>query len=195
MKEQSNLCNIAVMVSGSGTNLQQVIDDTGSGKINGAVRLVITDRPDVYSVKRAENHGIPCFYVRKNPAKLLELFEEYNIELIVLAGYLSIVESEIVERYPGRIINIHPSLIPKFCGKGFYGIKVHEAVVAAGEKTSGATVHFVDSGIDTGPIIIQQTVPVYPEDTPEQLQKRVLEVEHKILSEAINKVITQWEKE
>lgn len=191
----SNLSKIAVLVSGSGTNLQKIIDDTKSGRVAGQVALIVSDREDAYALERGKTQGIPSFYIRKDPDRLLEVLKEHQIELIVLAGYLSILEIEIVDKYPNRIINIHPSLIPKYCGKGFYGIHVHSAVIKAGEQFSGATVHFVDKGIDTGPIILQQQIAVLQGDTPQSLQKRVLEVEHEILPKAINFVIESWGRE
>ena len=187
--------NIAVMVSGSGSNLQTIIDKANEGEIKGRVALVISDKADAYALKRAKDNYIPNYYIKKDIEKTLATLEEHKIDLIVLAGYLSILPPEIIEKYHGRIINIHPSLIPKYCGKGFYGAFVHEAVVAAGEKESGATVHFVDKGIDTGSVILQEKVTVNADDTAQTLQKKVLEIEHKILPKAINLVLESMMEE
>ena len=187
--------NIAVMVSGSGSNLQTIIDKANEGVIKGRVALVISDKKDAYALIRAKDNYIPNYYIKKDIKKTLATLEEHKIDLIVLAGYLSILPPEIIEKYHGRIINIHPSLIPKYCGKGFYGAFVHEAVVAAGEKESGATVHFVDKGIDTGSVILQEKVTVNADDTAQTLQKKVLEIEHKILPKAINLVLESMMEE
>ena len=187
--------NIAVMVSGSGSNLQTVIDKANEGKIKGRVALVISDKKDAYALKRAKDNYIPSYYIKNDIEKTLATLEEHKIDLIVLAGYLSILPPEIIEKYHGRIINIHPSLIPKYCGKGFYGAFVHQAVIAAGEKESGATVHFVDKGIDTGSVILQEKVTVNADDTAQTLQKKVLEIEHKILPKAINLVLESMMEE
>ena len=185
--------NIAVMVSGSGSNLQAIIDNIESGQIPDAqVGLVISDKASAYALERAQAHSIPNLYIPKSEDEaLLEALETYKIDFIVLAGYLSILAKEVVSRYPDRILNIHPSLIPKYCGKGFYGLRVHESVVAAGEKESGATVHYVDAGIDTGKIILQRKVTLDPGETAESLQKKVLEIEHQILPEAIHLALNQ----
>ena len=187
--------NIAVMVSGSGSNLQTIIDKANEGEIKGRVALVISDKADAYALKRAKDNYIPSYYIKNDIEKTLETLEEHKIDLIVLAGYLSILPPEIIKEYQGRIINIHPSLIPKYCGKGFYGALVHQAVIAAGEKESGATVHFVDRGIDTGSVILQEKVKVEAEDTAQTLQKKVLEVEHKLLPKAINLVLESMMEE
>lgn len=185
--------NIAVMVSGSGSNLQAIIDSIESGQIPDAqVGLVISDKASAYALERAQAQSIPNLYIPKSEDEaLLEALETYKIDFIVLAGYLSILAKEVVSRYPDRILNIHPSLIPKYCGKGFYGLRVHESVVAAGEKESGATVHYVDAGIDTGKIILQRKVTLDPGETAESLQKKVLEIEHQILPEAIHLALNQ----
>lgn len=183
---------IAVLVSGSGSNLQALIDAVSQGKINGQIEIVISDRPNAYALKRAEENGIPavCIDVRlcKDKAafesQLMKSLEDVSPQLIILAGYLTILPSSIVEKYQGRIINIHPSLIPAFCGKGFYGERVHKAVIEYGVKLSGATVHFVDENMDTGPIILQQAVEVSEEDTPETLAKKVLNIEHQLIVKA-----------
>lgn len=185
---------IAVLVSGGGSNLQSIIDHLESGFLDKAeLVLVISSREDAYGLKRAEAYGVPglCFSAKQWPdpqlrcqAMMAEL-RKVDAELIVLAGYMSILTPELIKAYEHRIINIHPSLIPKYCGKGFYGKRVHEAVLQGGERVSGATVHFVDEGIDTGKIILQEEVAVKPEDTPETLAARVLAVEHRILPEVI----------
>lgn len=184
---------LAVMVSGGGTDLQSVIDGVQSGKIPGEIAVVISSKPGVYALERAKKAGIPGAVIcKKDYADEQAFFDanlgvlrEYGAEGVVLAGYLSILGRQMIEAYPNKIINIHPSLIPSFCGKGYYGLRVHQAVLDYGAKVSGATVHFVDEGADTGPIILQQAVSVLPEDTAESLQQRILEVEHEILPEAV----------
>ncbi|MGP1487914.1 MAG: phosphoribosylglycinamide formyltransferase [Peptoanaerobacter stomatis] len=188
-KKKSNLFNIAVMVSGSGSNLQAIIDNVNSGYIKANIELVISSKQDIYALKRAKDNNIKSVVLKDDIKKMLGVLEENDIDLIVLAGYLSILDKKIIERYENRIINIHPSLIPKYCGKGYYGIKVHEQVIRNKEKVSGATVHYVDNGIDTGEIIIQEHLQVNEDDTAQTLQKRILEIEHKILPKAINIVI------
>lgn len=184
---------LAVMVSGGGTDLQSVIDGVQSGKIPGEIAVVISSKPGVYALERAKKAGIPGVVIcKKDYADEQAFFDanlgalrEYGAEGVVLAGYLSILGKQMIEAYPEKIINIHPSLIPSFCGKGYYGLRVHQAVLDYGAKVSGATVHFVDEGADTGPIILQRAVSVLPEDTAESLQQRILEVEHEILPEAV----------
>lgn len=181
---------LAVLVSGGGTNLQSVIDAVENGTLKSEIVCVISNKETAYGLERARKHNIPAFYLNGREKgydeKLLALLQEQEIDLVVLAGYLKIIDSKLIETYKERIINIHPSLLPKFGGMGFYGIHVHEAVIAAGEKESGATVHYVDTGVDTGKIIVQRKLEVKPEDTPETLQKRILDqIEHKILVEAI----------
>jgi phosphoribosylglycinamide formyltransferase-1 len=179
---------IAVLVSGSGSNLQAIIDAEAAGEIPGAkVSLVISSKENAYALERAEKAGIKTAVASDN-GTLLSLLEEESPDLIVLAGYMRILPPEVVRAFPRRIINIHPSLIPKYCGMGYYGIKVHEAALAAGEKTTGATVHYADEGVDTGDIILQKEVPILEGDTPEKLQARVLETEHEILPEAIKRI-------
>ena len=184
---------IGVLISGSGTNLQSVIDNIESGNINGSLQVVISNREDAYGLKRARKHGIEAVYIdskhydsaeKYNEAVMAEL-KRCDVELIVLAGYLKILSKKFTESYKNRIINIHPSLIPSFCGKGYYGLKVHEAVISYGAKVSGATVHFVDENADTGPIILQEALKVNDDDTAETLQQRVLEIEHRILPLAV----------
>ncbi len=178
---------IAVLVSGGGTNLQTLIDAAEKGDINGEIAAVISDNENAYALERARKHGIKAIYInRKQLAeKLIIELQKLDIELVVLAGFLSILDRKLVKAYEGRIINIHPSLIPSFCGKGFYGERVHKAALEYGVKVSGATVHFVDEGTDSGPIIFQEAVPVYFEDTSETLAARVLQVEHRLLPAAV----------
>ena len=178
---------IAVLVSGGGTNLQTLIDAAEKGDINGEIAAVISDRENAYALERARKHGIKAIHIeRKQLAERLIIeLQRLDIELVVLAGFLSILDRELVKAYEGRIINIHPSLIPSFCGKGFYGERVHKAALEYGVKVSGATVHFVDEGTDSGPIIFQEAVPVYFEDTSETLAARVLQVEHRLLPAAV----------
>lgn len=179
---------IAVMASGNGSNLQSLIDAGKSGKLGGCVELVISSSIDAYALLRAEKSDIDSLYVRsmiRDGGTVLEELKKKKIGLIVLAGYMGILGSDFVEAYKGRIINIHPSLIPSFSGMGYYGQKVHKAVIERGVKLTGATVHFVDEGADTGPIIIQKPVTVEDKDTPEIIGKKVLEVEHEILVEAV----------
>lgn len=178
------MLNIAVCVSGGGTDLQSVIDACEAGKINGQIRLVISNRKKAYGLERARLHGIQAEWV-KDEDEILKRFEEEKIDVVVLAGYLAIVGDKLIEQYKNRIINIHPSLIPSFCGPGFYGMHVHEAVFKRGVKVSGATVHFVTGEVDGGPIILQRAVDISDLETPEDIQARVLEIEHEILPEAV----------
>ena len=178
------MLNIGVLISGGGTNLQAIIDETKSGGINGTVKLVISNKEDAYGLERARLSGIKAIY-ETDEDKIIGLLKENNIDLIVLAGYLKIITSKFVDEFRNKIINIHPSLIPSFCGKGYYGEKVHQGVIDYGAKVTGATVHFVDEGADTGAIIMQETVNVEQDDDAKSLAKRVLEVEHRILKESI----------
>ncbi|MBQ1547110.1 MAG: phosphoribosylglycinamide formyltransferase [Lachnospiraceae bacterium] len=180
------MTDIVVLVSGGGTNLQAIIDAIESGTItNARVKAVISNKEDAYALERAKKHGIKGKVAKK--AELLSAIKEEGPDLLVLAGFLVVLPEEIIREYENRIINIHPSLIPSFCGQGFYGLRVHEGVLSRGCKVTGATVHFVDEGTDTGPIIIQKAVEVLPGDTPEVLQKRVMEeAEWKILPKAID---------
>ncbi len=190
------MLNIVVLVSGGGTNLQAIIDGIEKGTItNTRIIGVISNNKNAYALKRAENHGIasrcisPKDYASREEfnEKFLEAVDVWKPDLIVLAGFLVVIPPAMIAKYENRIINIHPSLIPSFCGTGFYGLKVHEAALARGVKVVGATVHFVDEGTDTGPIILQKAVEVKQEDTPETLQKRVMEqAEWKILPQAID---------
>lgn len=192
------MMNIAVLVSGGGTNLQAIIDKIENKTItNASISVVISNKKDAYALERAKKHGIKGMCISPKDFQdraqfneaLLQALEDNHIDLVVLAGYLVIVPENVIQKYRNKIINIHPSLIPSFCGDGFYGLKVHEAVLARGNKVTGATVHFVDEGTDTGPIILQKAVYVQEGDTPEILQKRVMEeAEWNILPEAINLV-------
>lgn len=184
---------MAVLVSGGGTNLQSVIDAVEDGTLKSQIVCVISNKETAYGLERARKHHIPAYFI--NPKedgydeKLLDKLQEEQVDLVVLAGYLKILSPELIKAYNRKIINIHPSLLPKFGGKGFYGIHVHEAVIKAGEKESGATVHFVDEGVDTGEMIVQKKLKVEASDTPETLQARILDqIEHKILVEAIKKL-------
>lgn len=191
------MLNVTVMVSGGGTNLQAIIDKIEDGTVKNAKLVgVISNKPDAYALERAKNHGIPGFCISPKDFEgdgfskaLLDKLSELKTDLVVLAGYLVIVPENVVNAYAGRIINIHPSLIPAFCGDGFYGLRVHKAVLERGCKVSGATVHFVDSGTDTGPIIFQKAVEVKDGDTPETLQRRIMEeAEWELLPKAIDMI-------
>jgi phosphoribosylglycinamide formyltransferase-1 len=184
---------IGILISGSGTNLQSLIDNIESGNINGKITVVISNRKDAYGLERAKQKGIKAVYIRQKDYEDFEKFntaiidelKAHNVELVVLAGYLKILTSNFIEEYKNKIINIHPSLIPSFCGKGYYGDKVHEEAVNYGVKLSGATVHFVDEGADTGPIIIQKAVDISYEDNAHTLQRKILKIEHEILPLAV----------
>lgn len=178
------MLRVGVMVSGGGTNLQAILDAIdGGGITNASVQVVISNNPGAYALERAKSHGIEavCLSPKSFPDRaafnkaLLEKVNEYQLDLIVLAGFLVTIPPEMIKEYRGRIINIHPSLIPSFCGVGYYGLKVHEAALARGVKITGATVHYVDEGVDSGPILLQKAVEVKEGDTPEVLQKRVME--------------------
>ena len=184
---------LGVLVSGTGTNLQAIIDSIKAGKLNASIEIVISSREDAYALKRARDNNIesvaicPERYLSKMEYEeaMIKKLKEAKVELVILAGYIKVLSPHFVRAFAGRIINIHPSLIPAFCGKGYYGLRVHKAVLEYGVKVTGATVHFVDEGTDTGPIILQKAVEVKDDDTPEILAKRVLEVEHELLPEAI----------
>ena len=178
------MIQIAVFVSGGGTNLQALIDAEQAGKIHsGRLALVVASKPGVYALERAEKAGIPSVVVSRKDcagqaefeAKILAALEEHHIDMIVLAGFLSILSADFTRRYPDRILNVHPALIPSFCGKGYYGLKVHEAALAYGVKVTGATVHYVNEIPDGGQILLQKAVEIQPGDTPEILQRRVME--------------------
>ena len=179
------MVKIGVLISGGGTNLQAVIDGCENKSINGEVRVVISNKENAYGLERARNHNIKAI-CEKDEDKIIEVLKANEIELVILAGYLKIVSPKLVNEYRNKIINIHPSLIPAFCGKGYYGEKVHQGVIDYGAKVTGATVHFVDEGADTGPIIMQKTVEVKEDDDTKKLAKRVLEVEHEILTKSIS---------
>lgn len=192
------MLRLAILVSGGGTNLQAIIDAIDAGKIrNAEIVSVISNNPKAYALKRAEEHGIesrcvsPKSYQSREAFNdaLLDAVDAVKPDLIVLAGFLVVIPAKMIEHYRNRIINIHPSLIPSFCGTGYYGLKVHEAALERGVKLTGATVHFVDEGTDTGPIILQKAVEVLPGDTPEVLQRRVMEqAEWIILPQAIDMI-------
>lgn len=190
------MLKIAVLVSGGGTNLQAIIDSIEKGMItNAEISVVISNNPNAYALERAKKHGIeavcisPKQYEKREEFNrdFLEKLNSYQVDLVVLAGFLVVLPEMMIKQYENRIINIHPSLIPSFCGKGFYGLKVHEEALARGVKVTGATVHFVDAGTDTGPIIFQKAVEVKQGDTPEVLQRRVMEeAEWVLLPKAID---------
>lgn len=179
------MVKIGVLISGGGTNLQAVIDGCENNTIKGNVKVVISNKEDAYGLQRAKNHNIKAIF-EKEEDKIIEILKANEIDLVVLAGYLKIISPKLVNEYRDRIINIHPSLIPAFCGKGYYGEKVHQGVIDYGVKVTGATVHFVDEGADTGPIIMQKTVEVEQDDDSKKLAARVLEVEHEILTKSIS---------
>ena len=202
MSETPKQANILVLVSGGGTNLQALINAQAEGvfaggKAAGRIAAVLSDRDGVYALARAKDAGIPAFVEKPDPAlakpqrrqelsdRILRLCREKQIGLIVYAGFLSILAGNIIEEYAGRMINLHPALLPKFGGQGMYGDHVHRAVLAAGEKESGCTIHLVDAGTDTGPILLQRKVPVLPNDTPETLAERIHKEEHIAIVEAV----------
>lgn len=174
------MLRLAVLISGGGTDLQSIIDEHKKGNINCEIALVISNRKSAYGLERAKQAGIPTACI-KDQKELLKKLQDEKIDFIVLAGYLAILQEDLIKAYPNKIINIHPSLIPSFCGPGMYGLHVHEAALDKGVKVSGATVHFVSEEVDGGPIIYQEAVSIADLDTAEAIQKRVLEVEHKIL--------------
>ena len=195
------MLKIGVMVSGGGTNLQAIIEAIGNGLItNTEIRVVISNNKNAYALERAKQAGIEavCLSPKDFPDRnafnqaFLSKVDEYDLDLIVLAGFLVTIPAAMIEKYRNRIINIHPSLIPSFCGVGYYGLKVHEAALQRGVKVTGATVHYVDEGVDSGPIILQKAVEVKKGDTPEILQRRVMEeAEWIILPQAINMIANQ----
>jgi len=192
------MLKVAVLVSGGGTNLQAILDAIDEGRItNAQVDVVISNNPGAYALERAKGHGIEALCISPKDYESREAFNEaflakldsYQVDLVVLAGFLVVIPEQMIARYRNRIINIHPSLIPSFCGVGYYGLKVHEAALARGVKVTGATVHYVDEGVDSGPILLQKAVEVQPGDTPQVLQRRVMEqAEWIILPEAVNKI-------
>jgi len=193
------LKKIVVFASGSGTNFQAIIDTVVQKSIHAEITGLITDNPDAAAIKRAQKNGIPFRVLRSADYNdyqaytfgLLNQLNEWKPDLIVLAGYLKKIPVEVIRLYENRIINIHPALLPKYGGKGFYGMNVHRAVIAAGEKESGCTVHIVTEEYDKGPILAQMKVPVKKDDRPETLQQRILKQEHRLLPQVINKLLTQ----
>ena len=190
------MLRVAVLVSGGGTNLQAIIDRIEDGTIkNTEIVMVISNNKNAKALQRAENHHIPSMCISPKDFESREVFNQtllktlmdLNVDLIVLAGFMVVIPPEMIQNFRNRIINVHPSLIPSFCGTGYYGLKVHEAALARGVKVTGATVHFVDEGTDTGPILLQKSVEVEAQDTPKTLQQRVMEqAEWKILPRAID---------
>ncbi len=183
---------IAVLISGSGSNLQAIIDKLKKNEINGELVVVISNKENAFGLERAKKHNIEALFIESKTVDkdeynrlILNALTERNVELVILAGYLKIIDKKIIEVYKDRIINIHPSLIPSFCGKGFYGLKVHQSAVDYGVKISGATVHFVDEKADNGPIILQKSISVDFDDTAESLQRKILAIEHELLPEAV----------
>ena len=185
--------NILVLVSGGGSNLQALIDAQAAGALNGGeIAAVVSDRKGVFALERARAAGIPAFELQRGQElsdQILGVCREKEIGLVVLAGFLSILSGLILEEYSGRIINLHPALLPKFGGNGMYGKHVHRAVLAAGETESGCTVHLVDAGTDTGPILLQRRLPVLPGDTPESLAGRIHKEEHIAIVEAVGMMV------
>ncbi|MBR5004350.1 MAG: phosphoribosylglycinamide formyltransferase [Erysipelotrichaceae bacterium] len=178
------MLKVAVLVSGGGTDLQSIMDACAAKEINAEVKLVISNRKSAYALERARSAGFRAEWI-KDEDLILQCLEEMEIDLVVLAGYLAIVSDKLINRYENRIINIHPSLIPSFCGPGFYGLHVHEAALKRGVKVSGATVHIVSTVVDGGPIILQEAVDISDLTTAEEIQARVLKLEHRILPKAV----------
>lgn len=187
------MIRLGVLISGGGTNLQAIIDHIDHGNIHGKIELIISNKRDAYGLIRGKEAGIESLYI--NPKdfendeqynlRLIREFKDRNVDMVVLAGYLKILSGEFIREFKNRIINIHPSLIPSFCGDGYYGEKVHRAVIDYGCKLTGATVHIVDEGTDTGPIILQRSVEVEEDETVQSLQGKVLKIEHQLLVKAI----------
>ena len=178
------LKNIAVLVSGGGPNLLSIIDATEAGEINGQIKVVISNKENAYGLERARKHNIEAVF-ENDEKKVIEILKEKEIDIVVMAGYLKIISADFVNEFKNRMINIHPSLIPSFCGKGYYGKKVHQGVLDYGAKVTGATVHFVTEGADEGPIIMQEAVKVEQDDDADTLAARVLKVEHQILKKSV----------
>lgn len=179
------MVNIAVLISGSGTNLQSLIDACNRKEINGEIKLVVSNKESAYGLTRAKNSNIKAVF-EKDENKVLALLKEEKIDLIVLAGYLAIISDNFINQYENKIINIHPSLIPSFCGSGYYGLRVHKKAFERGVKVAGATVHFVSNVVDGGPIILQKAIDVSSCKSPEEMQEKILlNVEHKLLPEAV----------
>lgn len=197
MSDEQRKARVAVFISGGGSNLQALIDGTKAGILAAEIVLVVSSSSKAYGLTRAKNEGIETFVFKPKKfsspdeaaSHLLALLKEKEVDYIALAGYLRLLPSQIVKAFPKRIVNIHPALLPKFGGKGMYGHHVHEAVIAAGEKESGVTVHLVDEIYDHGKILAQVRVPVLPDDTPETLAQRVLEQEHKLYPRVLHKLI------
>lgn len=191
----SSFAKVAVLISGGGTNLQAIIDRSAAGELpHVELALVVSSRKNAGGLDRADRAGIKHVYIGKEnfEEELIKLLDEHEIDIIVLAGFLKILSSDFVSRYPDRIINVHPSLIPSFCGDGFYGLRVHEAALSYGVKVTGATVHFVNEVTDGGKIIAQRAVDIKDGDTPEILQRRVMEeAEWKLLPAAVEKVAAE----
>lgn len=198
------MLRVGVLVSGGGTNLQAILDAIDSGEIrNAEIKVVISNNRNAYALERARNHGIDALCISPKEFEsrtqfhdeLLWRIDEYHLDLIVLAGFLVTIPEAMIQKYRNRIINIHPSLIPSFCGTGYFGLKVHEAALARGVKITGATVHYVDEGTDTGPILLQKAVEVKEGDTPGEIQKRVMEeAEWVILPQAIALIAKEQEE-
>ena len=198
------MLKVAVLVSGGGTNLQAILDAQAAGAIpHGQVSLVVASKPGVYALERAAKAGVESTVVSRRDypsaeafdAALLDTLQSHGIQLVVLAGFLSILGPSVIAAYPDRIVNVHPSLIPSFCGEGFYGLRVHEAALAKGVKVTGATVHLVNEVCDGGRILLQKAVDVEPGDTPELLQKRVMEqAEWKLLPAAVEMLCKEYDK-
>lgn len=198
------MLKVAVLVSGGGTNLQAILDAQAAGAIpHGQVSLVVASKPGVYALERAAKAGVESAVVSRRDypsaeafdAALLDTLQSHGIQLVVLAGFLSILGPSVIAAYPDRIVNVHPSLIPSFCGEGFYGLRVHEAALAKGVKVTGATVHLVNEVCDGGRILLQKAVDVEPGDTPEILQKRVMEqAEWKLLPAAVEMLCEEYDK-
>ncbi len=198
----TDLLRVAVMASGSGTNLQSILDRCAAGSLPARVVVVISNNRNATALERARKAGVDAVHWSEKKAGspeafaegLLDILKQAGADLVVLAGYMKLVPPQVVAAYRGRMLNIHPALLPKHGGQGFYGMRVHEAVVAAGDTESGATVHFVDAEYDRGPTFLQRTVPVLPGDTPESLQTRVLAVEHELLPDAIAKFASEYKR-
>ncbi|MEJ5228874.1 MAG: phosphoribosylglycinamide formyltransferase [Pseudothermotoga sp.] len=184
---------VGILASGNGSNFQAIVDRSERGTLPAKVAVLVSDKSNAFVLQRAKNHGIPAYVIKPKEfsdqheyeQKMIEILNQHGVELVVLAGFMRILSSKFIQAFKNRIINIHPSLIPAFCGKGFYGMTVHQAVFEYGVKITGATVHFVNEDIDAGPIIIQKPVFVCDEDTPETIAEKVHQVEHEILPEAI----------
>jgi formyltetrahydrofolate-dependent phosphoribosylglycinamide formyltransferase len=187
---------LVIFASGSGTNMQAIIDKIDAGEIRAEIVGLIVNKPGIKSIERATKFNIPVSVIAEKDQeafskKITKKLTEWNPDLIILAGFLKKIPDSIIKKYENKIINIHPALLPKYGGKGFYGLNVHKAVIEAGDKESGCTVHYVNKEYDKGPIISQEKVPVHPNDTPEDLAKRVLKAEHKLLPTVIKKIINQ----